>query len=329
MRNGSFSKSRPHLHFRTDRKSGRSFYEQVRDQLVNHMHFGAIQSGARLPTVRRLARDCRINIKTAFKIYQALAKEGLVEIRPQSGVFARSSQSSAERAYRRSVSQFLSRVESEAKKLNLALPRLTHLLAWRAGSGSTHGISCAVLECNREQTELFSREIERRLNVRAFPVELQNGSISPEARETLRRADFLVTTDFHWDEVNRLARASKKKTLRVQLDPRFLNMLLAAARRGPLAMVVTETSFEPRFREAVAAYLTPRELDRIRFVPCDDRRAILAARRECRSIYVSPLCEEKVRPLLRRHPRLLRRENMISSESLAELKENLLFYPLL
>lgn len=324
----SFAKAGSKVRFRVDRKAGRPFYDQVRDQLISFTHFGTVQSGVRLPTVRQLARDGKINLKTAFKIYQGLAQEGLVEIRPQSGVFVRSTQPSAERAYRRSVTEFLRRVINEAGKLKLSPPRLAHLLSVRAGNSSTRDISCAVLECNREQTQLFSREIERRLNMRAYPVELHNGAVSREARAALRAADFLVTTDYHWDEALRLAQRSQKKVFRVNLDPAFLEMILKAARRGLLAMVLTDTSFYPRFRAAVSAYLTPEELGRIRFVHCDDRAGIAAAARQCRFLYVSPLCEEQVLPQVGRRPRLLRRENMISCESLEELKENLLFYPL-
>src|ERR1022692_4149787 len=78
------------VRFEIDRESGRPFYEQVQDQFINMLHFGAITPGSRLPTVRQLAEDGGINLKTAFKIYRAMGKAGLVEIRPQSGVFVRS-----------------------------------------------------------------------------------------------------------------------------------------------------------------------------------------------------------------------------------------------
>lgn len=320
------------VRFRIDRAAEKPFLDQIRGQLINFIHFGTLRSGSRLPTVRQLARDGQINLKTAFKIYQELAREGLVEIRPQSGVFVRSTQTAAEQAYRRSVTEFVKRVAGEAEKLNLSLPRLIHLLSVRqAKAHDSPGVSCAVLECNREQTELFSREIERLLKVRVHPVELNGGELDAEAQRFLASVDFLITTDFHWDEVQRLAERAHKKVFKISLDPAFLQMVLGAARRGPFAMVLTETSFQPRFREAVSAYLTPEELDRIRVIHCANRAAIAAAARECDSVYVSPLCEKQVIPLLgrRRRPRLLRHERMISEDSLRELKENLEFYPLI
>ena len=157
---------RSSIRFHIDRTSTRSFYEQVRDQLINLVHFGELPAGSRLPTVRQLARDGHVNLKTAFKIYQGLARAGLVDIRPQSGIFVRPARGGLEKAYRRSVQDFLERVKSEATRLNLTSRRLAHLLGVEAGGNTAGPGLCAVLECNREQTRLFAAEIEDRKSTR-------------------------------------------------------------------------------------------------------------------------------------------------------------------
>src|SRR5258708_13864271 len=107
------------VRFEIDRSSGRPFYEQVQDQFVNMLHFGAIEPGSRLPTVRQLAEDGGINLKTAFKIYRSLQRAGLVEIRPQSGVFVRSGRGKVEHVYRKSVTEVLDRVKTHGGRLDL------------------------------------------------------------------------------------------------------------------------------------------------------------------------------------------------------------------
>src|SRR5258708_20415954 len=124
-------KSKETVRFEIDRSSGRPFYEQVQDQFINMLHFGTIAPGSRLPTVRQLAEDGGINLKTAFKIYRAMGRAGLVEIRPQSGVFLLSGRGKVEQVYRKSVTEFLDRVEAEAARLNLTPRRLVHLLGLR------------------------------------------------------------------------------------------------------------------------------------------------------------------------------------------------------
>lgn len=313
------------VRFVIDRQGGRSFYEQVRDQLINLAHFGGLAAGERLPTVRALARNAGISLKTAFKIYQMLARAGLVEIRPQSGIFMRSAGGGLEEAYRRSVREFLKRVKAEAGRLNLTPRRLAHLLAVEQGDDGKAEVTCAVLECNREQTRLFAAEIERKLQVRAVPLEVFSFRPPAHAGKALRDADFLITTDFHWEEGMRMARRLRKKILRLRLNPGFLAMILAAARKGPFTMILTDTAYQDRFRKALEPYLKPRELDRIRVLHYSDRKAI----RETTGgrVYVSPLCETRVLPLLGDHVRRVRHDNMIAGDSLRELQESLLFYP--
>jgi DNA-binding transcriptional regulator YhcF (GntR family) len=326
--------------FEIDRQSDRPFYEQVRDQFVNMLHFGALSPGSRLPTVRQLAQDGGINLKTAFKIYRALGRAGLVEIRPQSGVFVRSGRGKAESVYRRSVIEFLKRVETEASRLNLTPRRLVHLLALRNGNGrrsakgedtAGHGIgevTCAVLECNREQTRMFALELERKLGVKAEPVEAFSTTPPSGLDAVLRRADFFATTDFHWEEGARLAQRYRKKILRLRLDPKFLQLILASARKGPFAMIVTDTTIQERFRQSFAHYLKPVELDRLRMVHPDDRAGIAEINRVGGRVYISPLCEEQVRPLISESLSVVRQDNLLAAASLKELKEDLLFYPL-
>jgi DNA-binding transcriptional regulator YhcF (GntR family) len=314
------------IRFEVDRDSARSFFEQVRDQLINLVHFGAMAPGYRLPTVRQLARDGGINLKTAFKIYRALARAGLVEIRPQSGIFVRSGRGKMEQAYRQSVRQFVERVKAEAALLNLTPQRLAHLLA--KDGLVPERVTCAVLECNREQTRLFCAELERQLGVRAIPVELFAPIPPRGAVATLRRADFLLTTDFHWEEGHKTAQRYRKKILRLRLDPSFMRMIVSAARRGPFTMIITDTSIQQRMRQAMAQYLKPVELDRIRVVHDSDQAGIAEAVARGGRVYVSPLCAEKVQPLLGPKVRTVRHQNLISEDCLRELRESLMFYPL-
>jgi hypothetical protein len=60
----------------------------------------------------------------------------------------------------------------------------------------------------------------------------------------------------------------------------------------------------------------------------DDREAIAQLSRAGGRVYVSPLCEKKVRPLLGASVTIVHQDHIIAAASLKELKEDLLFYPL-
>jgi hypothetical protein len=188
-------------------------------------------------------------------------------------------------------------------------------------------VTCAVLECNREQTRMFALELERKLGVKAEPVEAFADTPPAGLDRVLRQADFFATTDYHWEEGARLAQRYRKKILRLHLDPKFLKLILASARKGPFAMIVTDTSIQERFRQSFAPYLKPMELDRLRMVHPGDKAGIAAINHAGGRVYISPLCEKQVRPLLSPSLTVVHQENMLAAASLKELKEDLLFYP--
>ena len=197
------------VRFEIDSRSALSTYEQIRDQVINYAHLGLLASGERLPTVRELAAQTGLNLKTAFRIYRKLAREELVEIQPQRGVFIKCSGPAARRSYQVVLRSLARRALREAQQVNLSPFRLLQLLAAQTGLEQARSLRCAVLECNREQTHLFSAELRRKLKVDAFPV-LTNSS--PQRREqALRRADVFITTDFHQEEVSRWAARHRKE----------------------------------------------------------------------------------------------------------------------
>ncbi len=309
------------LRFRIDRKSSLSPTTQIHDQLVAFVHLGLLPSGAPLPSVRELAAQTGLNMKTAFRIYRNLAREEIVEIRPQRGVFVKFTARAARRSYQSRLGSFLRRVLREARQHSLSPRRFAQLLATEAGVARQRTIRCAVLECNREQTHLFSEELKRELRVDAFPV-LTNSS--PQRRErALRRADVFVTTDFHWEEAKRWAARHHKELYPIRLNPAFLRLLVRNARRGLFPMVLTDISFEPRFRRAVSATIPAKVLGGMVFVHYRDRSRLRELLARSRRAYVSPLCYREIAQQAPRRVKLITLQNMVSRKSLRALRRSL------
>lgn len=310
------------VRFRVDPQSSLPAREQIRDQLVTYVHLGLVGPGARLPAVRKLAAQTGLNLKTAFRIYRRLAREDLVRIQPQRGVFVKFSVRAARRSHQNALGSFLHRLLREARQFNLSPLRLTQLLAAEAGVEPARPIRCAVLECNREQTHLFSDELRRKLNVDAFPVSTLS---SPAARErALRRADVFVTTDFHWEEVQRWAAQHRKEAYRIRLNPAFHRFLVRHARRGLFPMVLTSVSFEDGFRRALAGSTPPEVAERLVFVHHRNLARLNEILHQARRAYVSPLCYAEVARQAPAGVRLLTVRDMISRDSLQALRRSLL-----
>ena len=64
-----------------------SVYRQVCDQLKYAVATGALASGDRLPPIREVAEQTRVNRNTIAKAYSELEREGVIVSRPGQGSF--------------------------------------------------------------------------------------------------------------------------------------------------------------------------------------------------------------------------------------------------
>jgi GntR family transcriptional regulator len=70
-----------------DLKSGVPIYLQIVEQVKVSALFGRYRNGDRLPPVRELALELRINPNTVAKAYQILKDENIIDSRPGGGNF--------------------------------------------------------------------------------------------------------------------------------------------------------------------------------------------------------------------------------------------------
>ena len=70
-----------------DLNSGVPIYMQIVEQVKVSAMFGRYRNGDRLPPVRELALELRINPNTVAKAYQLLKDEGIIDSRPGGGNF--------------------------------------------------------------------------------------------------------------------------------------------------------------------------------------------------------------------------------------------------
>jgi GntR family transcriptional regulator len=75
------------MRFELDPKSGVPFYRQVIDQIQFAIADGRLDCGDRLPTVRQLAVDLKINPNTVARAYQELEIKGILDTQMGTGTF--------------------------------------------------------------------------------------------------------------------------------------------------------------------------------------------------------------------------------------------------
>lgn len=118
-----------------DPTDGMPIYLQIVSQVKHAVASGALSSGDRIPSVRDLAVQTRVNPNTVVKAYQELERQGVVEFRRGSGTFVSEvTPELTKRQKREVVARHLDRALVEARHLGLTQEEVEELLGERAST---------------------------------------------------------------------------------------------------------------------------------------------------------------------------------------------------
>ncbi len=109
-------------------KSGTPIYLQIVEQLKLSALYGRYQAGDRLPPVRELAIELRINPNTVAKAYRILKDEGIIDSRPGGGNFiAQQENNIAVQQKEDTLREELKAIITNAEALGVSKKRLTEI----------------------------------------------------------------------------------------------------------------------------------------------------------------------------------------------------------
>ena len=115
---------------RVERDSSVPISSQIADQIRAQCLSGSLAPGARLPSVRQLARDLAVNQNTVLRVYERLVAENLIDLRHGDGTFVSDSVPKWRlKRQRERLAEELHRLVSEGRLLGLTDDELRALLA--------------------------------------------------------------------------------------------------------------------------------------------------------------------------------------------------------
>lgn len=106
------------MHLRLDHSSGEPIYRQIVEQIKYRIASGQLSPSQKLPSIRILAGELKINPRTVVKAYEELSHAGLLVMRQGQGVFvAEQRQTTPTEVRRKVIAQLARRLLSEASRL--------------------------------------------------------------------------------------------------------------------------------------------------------------------------------------------------------------------
>lgn len=220
----------------------------LRDRIRDATEMGAMRTGDRLPGTRRLATELEVDPRLVASVLRRLEQEGLVEMRPRSGVYIarESAGTSANGALPR---DWACEVVAQAVERGMPVHRMAAAVAQLT---DTYKVRAAVIAATSDQAVGIVRELQDDYGIAAaavFPEQLAAGRYP----KSILRAQLIVTTTQLESSMRRISAALGKPSITVRVRPDLFSEDWISFMRGRVYVIVAD----PRFRAMLRVILKP------------------------------------------------------------------------
>ena len=106
------------MYLRLNYQSGEAIYRQIVEQVKYKVASGELKPGQRMPSIRELAKQLKINPRTVVKSYEELRAAGLTVMRQGQGVFITENQTlTPAKARQKSIKEMARRMFAESLRV--------------------------------------------------------------------------------------------------------------------------------------------------------------------------------------------------------------------
>lgn len=219
--------------------------ELIRRRVLEGLRSGTLARGDRLPSTRDLARQFGVDPRAVLAGYRSLADEGLVDMRPRSGIYIADRPGAADAAPGL-AERWL--VDVFAQGISRDIPAFD-LPEWMRRSVETLRLKAAVVAITADQRHGLCRELRADYGLDAEGVAPEE--LAPDDRPqpaAIRRADIILTTADQAAVVRRAATAANRPLVVVSVRPDLVSPEWQSMLRQPAYVVAVDERFADLLR---------------------------------------------------------------------------------
>ncbi len=225
----------------------REIVEVLRQRIARALATGSICAGDRLASTREMAHELTADPRVVSAAFRVLEIEGLVEIRPRSGVYVRMDAVAA-RSGLAAPLETLTDVMTDATMRGYAGPDFVARLNAFVAAGRLRTVVLATMP---DQVLGIARELREDFGLDAVPL-LIDRMASDAGRRTLRGADLIITTERHHARTTLLAEELGVPRLTVSIRQDLFESEWALWRGEAVHIVVLDARFRSLIRKFLA-----------------------------------------------------------------------------
>lgn len=211
------------MDFVIDRKSGVPIYIQVKNQIMDDIKNGNLRIGEKMPTERELSQKLNTSRNTVSAAYNVLEVEGVLISYQGRGTFvAEEAKTWKQHSKRGKLLKLIDMGYEEALEMGMDTKEFLAVVVDRIKEKEDFikGINAIFIECNIEQANAFSKELERSTDLNVTPIVLQDlDNRSVQTEKILKESHLIIATFNHVNEVKSLTADLKKDVFGVAINP--------------------------------------------------------------------------------------------------------------
>ncbi len=215
---------------------------RLRALVLTGLRDGSLARGDRLPSARDMTRETGADPRVVLSAYRVLAREGLVELRPRSGIFVAAS--AAEGRVRPSPAiSWVAEVLAESITRELPAPELGN---WFFRATRTIRLRAVAIASTFDQIDGLARELRGDYGLDATGLAAEDARAAMERGEipdAIRDADLVVTTEAHRAWVPQLAADAGRTAVVIDLRPDLPMEEWARLLATPVYVIAADPAF--------------------------------------------------------------------------------------
>jgi GntR family transcriptional regulator len=239
-----------------DKNSRIPLYLQIEECLKKSITEGLISKGSQLPTERELSIKLGVSRNTVSMAYKELSREKIVSSTSGKGTFVIADgyqqKSSLLPDNSGTIIKNIDLAIQKALELNIQIEDFIYLVNQRLKEKKhlLNNVNVAFVECNQEQLYYFSKKLELGTGIHIIPILIDEMHNHPkEFISKIKAADLVVTTFFHFQEVQEFLKDEDKRIIAIALDPQIETMVNIARVASPemrIGLVCLTSNFAER-----------------------------------------------------------------------------------
>lgn len=250
-----------------EREIGIPLYIQVQKLVKDLIRARVWKPGDKIPTERNLAQELKLSRNTVSMAYRELENQGILICHQGRGTFIAESDEVVRLESRKErLHKIIDIAIEEAISLGFSIGDFIAIAQVRAREKREilAQVNIVFIECNREQVEYFAKELAHSVGVIINPILLGDLETNPQRfMNTIRKADYIITTLFHLQTVKNIVGDSGPEILSIALSP-LLDSIVHIA-RIPARAQVGIFCLSDSFAEKMIASLHSAGIDHLRY----------------------------------------------------------------